>query len=296
MRGKRERGIAGQAAGETAGLVAAAGVFFALALFPAPAFGHAQAADPADKVFKEIGVDEKPGARIPPDLVFTDQDGKPVRLGDLLSGKPAILTLNYYTCPMLCPVTLRTLHGGLSAIRGLAPGRDYRVITVSIDPDDTPAEARARAREIHALMKDVERPGDAWKFLVGGPAEIGALTRAAGFRYAKVGREFAHPDASVVVTPEGTVSRYLYGVAQDPADLKLALLEAADGRIGGSPVMNRIVLFCYRYDPVGKKYALYARNVMTGGGALTLVLLGALYLLLWKRRSAPAASAAEEKG
>lgn len=265
-------------------------------LLAPPAFGHAPAADPADKVFQEIGVDEKPGARIPPDLVFTDQDGKPVRLGDLLSGKPAILTLNYYTCPMLCPVTLRTLHGALSAIRDLSPGRDYRVITVSIDPNDTPVEARARAGEIHPLMKDVERPGDAWKFLVGGGAEIAALARSTGFRYAKVGREFAHPDASIIVTPKGTVSRYLYGVAQDPADLKLALLEAADGRIGRSPVMNRIVLFCYRYDPVGKKYALYARNIMTGGGALTLVFLGALYLLLWKRRSPPAAPGAEEEG
>lgn len=264
-------------------------------LLPSSARGHV-AADPADAVLKDIGVDEKLGAALPPDLVFNDQDGKPVRLGDLFAGKPAILTLNYYTCPMLCPVTLRNLLTALEGIRGLRPERDYRVVTVSIDPSERPEAARARAGEIHGMMRGVPDRREAWRFLIGQPAEVGALTRAVGFRYKKVGAGFAHPDVNVVVTPDGKISRYLYGVAQDPADLKLALIEAAGGRIGQSTAINRILLYCYRYDPVGKRYALYAKNIMKAGGALTLVFLGVLYLLLWRRKNAPAGPGVSGKG
>src|SRR3990172_5203926 len=144
---------------------------------------------------------------------------------------------------MLCPLTLRSLLGTVERIKGIGLGRDFRIVTISIDPQDTPEVARARAAELYA-----------------GEKAIDAVTGAVGFRYRKVGNEFAHPDVVVVLTPEGKISRYLYGIEQDPTDLKLALIEASGGNIGGSTALNRVLLFCFHYDPVGKKYALYARN------------------------------------
>lgn len=250
---------------------------------PQPAPAHAPA-DPRDEILKEIGVDERLGAQVPPDAAFRDQEGRIVRIGDFLGSGPVIVTLNYFTCPMLCPLTLRNLLEAARALRGISLERDFRIVTVSIDPEDGAETAAARAAEIHAMMEGTADPGARWAFLAGDPASIEAVTGAAGFRYRKVGNEFAHPDAGVVLTPEGRISRYLYGVDQDPSELKLALIEAAGGRIGESQILNRVLLYCFHYDPVGRKYALYARNIMKAGGVLTLALLGALYLALWRRR------------
>ena len=261
-------------------LLVAVAVVLAAAARPA----SAHVGETPDDILKAIGVDEKPGAAVPRDLVFRNQDGAAVRLGDLLAGGPAILTLNYYTCPMLCPLTLRNLLAAASAAPGISLDRDYRIVTVSIDPAERLETARARAGEMHALAKGVRDPASRWPFLLGDEKAIGALTAAVGFRFRKVGAEFAHPDVSVVLTPDGRVSRYLYGVAPDPQDLRLALIEAAEGRIGESRLLNRALLYCFHYDPVGRKYALYARNIMKAGGVLTLAVLATLYLALWKRR------------
>ncbi|HEU5359747.1 MAG TPA: SCO family protein, partial [Candidatus Deferrimicrobiaceae bacterium] len=188
-----------------------------------------------------------------------------------------------YTCPMLCPLTLRSLLGTVEQMKGIELGRDFRIVSVSIDPEDRPETARARAEEIYAALKGIPDPESRWPFLLGDERSIGALTGAVGFRYRKVGSEFAHPDVAVVLTPEGRISRYLYGIQQAPVDLKLALIEAAGGDIGESTALNRVLLFCFQYDPVGKRYALYARNIMKAGGVLTLVLLGGLLLVLWRR-------------
>ncbi len=252
-------------------------------LSPAPG-AMAHLAETPDNILKSIGVDEKLGGQVPLDLLFRDEEGRAVRLGDTLGSGPVILTLNYYTCPMLCPLTLRNLLDSVNGIGGISLERDFRIVTVSIDPDEKPEAVRARAGEMHAMMKGIPDPGLRWPFLSGGREEIGRLTAAVGFRYRKVGAEFAHPDIGIVLTPSGKISRYLYGIQQAPADLKLALIEAADGRIGSSTVMNRVILFCFHYDPVERKYSLYARNVMKAGGVLTLVLLGVMYLALWKRR------------
>ena len=261
-------------------LLVAVAVVLAAAARPA----SAHVGETPDDILKAIGVDEKPGAAVPRHRVFRNQDGAAVRLGDLLAGGPAILTLNYYTCPMLCPLTLRNLLAAASAAPGISLDRDYRIVTVSIDPAERLETARARAGEMHALVKGVRDPASRWPFLLGDEKAIGALTAAVGFRYRKVGAEFAHPDVSVVLTPDGRVSRYLYGVAPDPQDLRLALIEAAEGRIGESRLLNRALLYCFHYDPVGRKYALYARNIMKAGGVLTLAVLATLYLALWKRR------------
>ncbi len=249
---------------------------------PRPVEGHA-VNDPQDEILRSVGVDEKLGGAIPRDALFRNQKGDEVRLGDYLAGGPVLLTLNYYTCPMLCPLTLRSLLDTMDRMKGIALDRDFRVVTVSINPEDGPAVARARAGEIHAQMKGKSDPASRWPFLLGDEKAIGALTGAVGFRYRKVGNEYAHPDVVVVLTPGGEISRYLYGIEQDPADLKLALIEAAGGNIGESTALNRVLLFCFQYDPVGKKYALYARNIMRAGVVLTIALLGGLLLVLWKR-------------
>ena len=243
----------------------------------------ASAADPQDAILQEVGVDEKPGAEIPRDLPFTDASGKPVRLADYLGDGPVLLTLNYYTCPMLCPLTFRSLAATMERMKGFSLARDYRVVTVSIDPDEIPEIARAKANETHGLMPGV-RDGDArWPFLYGSAASIRRLTESVGYRYTKVGREFAHPAVTIVLSPGGVVSRYLYGIEIDPRDLKLAMIEAADGKIGESSAGNALLMYCFKYDPVGKKYMLYARNIMKAAGAVTLILLAGLLFVLRRR-------------
>ncbi len=249
-----------------------------------------------DDILKSIGVDEKRGERVPLDLSFRNQDGQTLRLRDFFTGGPVVLTLNYFTCPMLCPITLHNLLGTVNSVSGVALSRDYRIVTISIDPDEKPDAARARADELYRTMRGISDPGNRWPFLFGRDNEVRAVTAAVGVRYRKVGAEFAHPDVSVVLTPDGRISRYLYGITVDPKDLKLALIEAADGRIGASRALNQALLYCFHYDPVGKKYALYAVNIMKAGGVLTLVLLGAGYFLLWKRRRPGSYPSGEGKG
>jgi protein SCO1/2 len=248
-------------------------------LLAAPAW----AADPQDAILQEVGVDEKPGAAIPRDLPFTDASGKPVRLADFLGDGPVLLTLNYYTCPMLCPLTFRSLAATMAQVKGISLARDYRVVTVSIDPEEIPEIARAKANETHGLTPDA-RDGDArWPFLYGSVDSVRQLTESVGYRYRKVGREFAHPSVTIVLSPGGTVSRYLYGIEIDPRDMKLALIEASEGKIGASSAGNALLMYCFKYDPVGKKYMLYARNVMRAAGAVTLILLAGLLVVLWRR-------------
>lgn len=243
----------------------------------------APAADPQDAVLREVGVDEKPGAKVPADLPFTDAAGKTVRLGEFLGDGPVLLTLNYYTCPMLCPLTFRSLAATMSQVKGFSPARDYRVVTVSIDPEEVPEIARAKADETHALVPGL-RDGDArWPFLYGGAESIRRLAESVGYRYRKVAGEFAHPAVAIVLSREGRVSRYLYGIEIDPQDLKLALIEASEGKIGATSIGNALLMYCFRYDPVGKKYMLYARNIMKAAGAVTLALVAVLLAVLWRR-------------
>lgn len=255
-----------------------------LAFSPAPLV-TAHVRESPDDILKQIGVDEKLGGQVPPDLLFLDEAGKTVRLGDSFGQGPVVLTLNYYTCPMLCPLALRSLLEAANGTKGVSLSRDFRIVTVSIDPGEKPAAASARAEEMRGMMKEIGVPGSRWAFLYGGSGEIERLAAAVGFRYRKVGREFAHPDVAIVLTSGGKVSRYLYGVSPGPEDLRMALIEAARGRIGESAALHKALLFCFRYDPVQRKYALYARNIMKAGGIFTLVFLGVLYLALWKRRT-----------
>ncbi|GAB4241442.1 MAG: hypothetical protein OHK0028_19910 [Deltaproteobacteria bacterium] len=248
----------------------------------------ARAADPQDAVLREVGVDEKPGVKIPGDLPFTDAAGKRVRLEEFLRDGPVVLTLNYYTCPMLCPLTFRSLAATMEGMKGISLARDFRVVTVSIDPEEIPEIVRVKADETHAMVPGLADGDARWPFLHGDAGSIRRLAETVGYRYKKVGREFAHPAVAIVLSPGGTVSRYLYGIEIDPRDLKLALIEAAAGNIGASSAGNALLMYCFRYDPVGKKYMLYARNIMKAAGAVTVVFLAALLAVLWRRHGGPA--------
>jgi protein SCO1/2 len=252
-------------------------------LVPPPSFAHTE----ADALLPEVGVDEKLGGSVPLDLAFSDAQGKPVRLADYVSGgSPVLVTLNYFACPMLCPLTFRKLADTIKAVGGLSLERDYRIVTVSIDPEEIPELARAKSKETHAMLPGKAALDSRWPFLRGNPPEIDALTRALGIRYTRLGKnDFAHPTVAIVLTPEGRVSRYFYDLDIRPNDLRLALIEAAGGKIG-NPVLNRVLLYCYHYDPAGRKYALIATNVMkvAGGGAALLLLL--LLAALWRRERA----------
>lgn len=240
--------------------------------------------DPADEILRQIGVDEKPGARVPAELTFTDTAGKTVRLGDFLGGGPVILTLNYYACPMLCPMTFRNLIDAMNGIAGLSLAKDFRIVTVSFDPQEPLSRAKAKEAETHAMLRGVPDAGRRWPFLIGREPEIRRLAATVGYRYVKTDPvNYAHPAVIMILTPDGRMARYLYGIEHTPRNLKLALMEASDGQIGGSPLMNRLILSCFHYDPVGKKYTLAASRVMTGAGVLTLVVVGIPLTIFWRR-------------
>ena len=199
-----------------------------------------------------------------------------------------ILTLNYYTCPMLCPLTFRSLAATMAGMKGISLARDFRVVTVSIDPEEIPEIVRAKANETHALMPALPDADARWPFLYGKADSVRRLAEAVGYRYRKVGTEFAHPSVTIVLSPAGTVSRYLHGIEIDPRDMKLALIEAAEGKIGASSAGNALLMYCFRYDPVAKKYILYARNIMKAAGAISVILLASLLFVLWRKYGAPA--------
>ncbi len=233
-------------------------------------------------IARQSDIEEHPGARLPAEVSLTDQDNKPVKLGDYFKdGKPVVVVLAYFRCPMLCDVVLRGVAQSL-ARQPLELGRDYRALTISFDPRDRPAEASLKQ---HNLLQAINRSGDAaaWPFLVGREPAVRAIADRLGFEYAwdPTTQQFAHPAVAFVMTPDGRVSRYLYGVTFRPLDMRLALGEAAGGRIGG--IVDRVLLTCFRYDPASRRYAPYVSGVLKGGAAITLLLVGGALAAVWRR-------------
>jgi protein SCO1/2 len=229
-----------------------------------------------------VDIEEKLGGLVPREASFLDQDGKPVRIGDYLgTGKPVILSLVYYECPLLCGMILA---GQARAMKetGLVLGQDYRAVTVSFDPREKPAQALVRQKH---YLQSFDQTGhkEVWPFLVGTEKESRRLADAVGFHYAfdEESRQYAHPAGIMVLTPDGKISRYLYGVEFPGRDLRLALVEAADGRVGTS--FDRFLLTCYRYDPVARKYVPYAMGLVRAGGLLVLFGLAGMLFVLWRR-------------
>ncbi|HTO87883.1 MAG TPA: SCO family protein [Thermoanaerobaculia bacterium] len=254
---------------------------FARAQPMAPAPGGLLRADEKPAALKDIGIDQRLNEPVPLTLAFRDEAGRPVHLGDYFGKHPVIVALVYYNCPMLCT---QVLNGMVSALRvlPLSAERDFEVVVVSFDPREKPADAAAKR---NAYLARYQRPeGDGgWHFLTGDEAAINALARAVGFRfrYDRALDQFAHASALYVLTPEGRLSHYFYGIEYAPRDLRLSLLEASEGRIG-SPV-DRVLLYCFHYDPKSGKYGAAVVNIVRLAGLATLLALSASLFFLSRR-------------
>ncbi len=236
---------------------------------------------------ENVGIEQHLDGQVPADLTFRDETGKTVKLGDYFGRKPIILDLAYYNCTMLCGEVLLGLTGAMKMVSFNA-GDDYDVIIVSFDPKDTPELAAAKKKE---YVQRYGRPGaeQGWHFLTGQPDAINALTKAVGFQYQYDPRinQYAHATAIMVLTPQGKISRYFYGVDFPPKDLRLGLVEASHDKIG-SPV-DAILLYCYHYDPATGKYGAIVSNILQLGAGLTILILGAMFFILFRMGPASAA-------
>src|SRR5271163_585571 len=270
-----------------AALAAAAATIAAAAfLVLAPGAAAQLASDPMQSVgvrpelLKQVGIDQKLNQSIPLDLTFRDENGAPVQLAQFFGQKPVILTLVYYNCPMLCT---QVLNGVESSLKELSTdiGKQFDVVTISIDPTESHVLAKTK-KEMYVGMYG--RPGAAqgWHFLTGDEPQIKQLADAVGFRYAydPDTKQFAHASAIMLLTPEGKISRYFYGIQYPTRDLRLGLVEASEGKIG-SPV-DQVLLFCYHYDPATGKYGLLISHVIKAAGALTVLILGVGMLILFR--------------
>ena len=237
-----------------------------------------------DKVAELEGVDivEHLGDKIPLDLSFTDDNGQEVTLESYFDGeKPVLLMLGYYECPMLCNLVFNGIINSVKQVE-LLPGKDYKMISVSINHREN-YELAAAKKTNYLTALDMPSAQEGWSFLTGDSSQSQMLSNAIGFqyRYDENIQQYAHPAAIYLLSPNGKISRYLYGVEYKPNDLKFGLLEASDGKIGNT--IDRIILYCYHYDPDAKGYVVFAGNVMRLGGAITLVLLGGMIGILFYR-------------
>jgi protein SCO1/2 len=252
-----------------------------LALLLVFGLGPVRAEPVLPPVLRGVGFDQRLNEQVPLDLAFKDESGQPVRLGDYFQGKPVILVLAYYRCPMLCTQVLNGLVRALLDIP-LDVGKEFEVVTVSFDPRETPELAAAKKK---TYLERYGRPGAAagWHFLTGEQDAIRRLTESVGFRYTYDPRndQFAHASGLLVLTPAGKISRYFYDITYSPRDLRLGLVEASANRIG-SPA-DQVLLFCFHYDPAEGKYGPVIMNFVRLGGALTVLAVGTLFAVLWRQ-------------
>ncbi len=220
----------------------------------------------------QTGIDEKLGQQIPPDLTFTDEKGGQVDAKDLFT-RPVILSLIYYNCRHICPALLSGISEALDAL-DLEAGKDFSVVTVSFDETDTPALAMNTKNNYLTLLKK-EFPHESWKFLTGDRENIMRLTGAAGFRFKREKEGFLHPSSLIILSPGGKITRYLYGTTFLPRDLSMAVYEASEGRPGRS--VGRLLLYCFSYDPEGRKYVF---NILKVAGTATILFAGAFIAYL----------------
>jgi protein SCO1 len=230
----------------------------------------------------DVVIDQKLGSQIPLDLAFRDESGRTVALKQYFQpGKPVLLTLVYYDCPMLCT---EVLNGETSMLRILKfdPGKDFEVVTVSFDPREKPELAAAK-KKVYMQRYGRNAAADGWHFLTGDQESITKLTNAVGFHYKWDDRlqQFAHATAIMVATPQGKLSHYFYGVEYSPKDVRLALVEASDDKIG-NPV-DQVLLYCYHYDPRTGRYGAVITRVMRVAGVLTILILGSFLLIMFRK-------------
>lgn len=259
----------------------------ALALALAPV-GARAAASPADDTrpaaLREIGIDQRLGESLPLDAPFKDENGRAVVLGDYFGKKPVVLVMTYFECPMLCTLVLNGLTRTLKTM-AFEPGKEFDVVAVSFDPQDTP-ELAAKKKATYVAEYGREATAAGWHFLTGDEAAIARVATAVGFHYKWVPEEkqFAHAAAIMIATAEGRLARYLYGIDYAGRDLRLGLVEAADHKIGSA--VDALLLFCYRYDPATGKYGAIVLNLVRVGGVATVLVIGAFMTVMFRREAA----------
>jgi protein SCO1/2 len=266
-----------------AGLLAAAPAFAQMT--GAPAAGYKRdAGTPASSMpqaLREVGFDQKLNEQLPLDVAFRDETGRTVRLGDYFGRRPVVLAFVYFDCPMLCTQVLSATAGALN-LMSIDAGADFDVVAVSFDPRETPAQAADRKA---VTLERYDRPNAAagWHFLTGDQAAIERLTAAAGFRYAwdEQTRQFAHPAGVVVTTPDGRLARYLFGIEYGARDLRLAIVEASEGRVGSA--VDSLLLYCYHYDPMTGRYGFVVMRALRIAGAATVLSIGLFVFVMIRR-------------
>jgi protein SCO1/2 len=229
---------------------------------------------------ENVGIEQHLDAQVPPDLTFRDETGKTVKLADYFGRKPLILNLVYYNCTMLCGEALAGLASAMRLVK-FDVGNEFDVVTVSFDPRETPEMAAAKKKD---YVGRYGRPNAAagWHFLTGQQESINALTKAVGFQYqydAKT-NQYGHATAIMVLTPQGHISRYFYGVDFPPKDLRMGLVEASQGKIGNA--VDAVLLYCYHYDPETGKYGAMVANILRLAAAATILFMGTFLFILWR--------------
>lgn len=262
-------------------LVALRACFMTWAAVAAPVVALAQRTEALPEDLMEVGVTEHLNEQIPLDLPFVDSKGKAVKLADYFDGQlPVVLTLNYSDCPMLCSLQLDGLFDGLKQMK-LDLGKHYRILTVSIDPKE-PTERAALTRDKYLRMYQRPGAGEGYAVVTGKNENIKKLADAVGFHYRYVPEtgEYSHVAVTMICTPDGVLSRYLNGVEYNPQTLRLAVLEAAQGKIGGP--MDRFFLYCFQYDSAAGKYGPSAFKLMRLGGAVMVLVIGGILVVYWR--------------
>ena len=247
-----------------------------------PSPGQTSSVLPA--ALRDVGFDQNLNAPVPLDVMFRDESGRAVALGEYFGKRPVVMVFAYYDCPMLCTQVINGLASALGVL-SLNPGQDFEIVTVSFDPRDTPASAAAK--KAHYLER-YTRAGaaGAWHFLTGEQASIDRLTKAAGFRYAwdAPTNQFAHPSGVIVLTPDGRLARYLFGIEYGPRDLRFAIVDASAGK-AGNPA-DALLLYCYHYDPMTGRYGfVIMRALRLAGVGTVLALLSFVVVMLRRERS-----------
>ncbi|MEN3334404.1 MAG: hypothetical protein V7641_3769 [Blastocatellia bacterium] len=247
-----------------------------------PKQGRAASGKP--KLLDNVSIDQKLDQQVPLDLAFRDEAGNPVKLGDYFGTKPVVLSLVYYSCPQLCNQVLNGLTSSLSTLRDFNIGREFNVVTVSFDAREKP-ELAAKKKATYIGWYKRENADQGWHFLTGDQEQIDQLTEAVGFHYNwdPASQQFVHASGVMLLTPQGKLSRYFYGIEYAAKDLRLGLVEASNGKIG-TPV-DQILLYCFHYDPTVGKYGFVVMNLIRLGGVITLVGVGAL-LIIMRRKNA----------
>jgi protein SCO1/2 len=230
---------------------------------------------------ERVGIDQLLGEQVPLDLQFRNESGQTVKLGDYFhSGRPVIVNLVYYQCPMLCGEVLQGMSAAAKVLK-FTPGKEYEIVTVSIDPREGPDLATAKKQSV---MERLGRPGaeKGWQFLVGDQSNIDALAKSIGwhYQYDPKTNQFAHAAGVVLVTPEGKIAQYYYGVEYSARDLRLGIVEASQNKVGS--LADQILLYCYHYDPRTGKYGAVVTNIVRLGGVLTVFILGGFLIVMYR--------------